>query len=89
MKEPAVLRLLQPLTFFNTRRTREIFNVNPTSAPIRAEANKVDIHVFDFNSQTLEEKNFLTVEDCFHYRDNQHVTWINIDGIRKADVEAI
>ncbi|MEI6582677.1 MAG: magnesium/cobalt transporter CorA [Chitinophagia bacterium] len=89
MKEPTVLRLLQPLTFFNTRRTREIFNVNPTSAPIRAEANKVDIHVFDFNSQTLEEKNFLTVEDCFHYRDNQHVTWINIDGIRKADVEAI
>ena len=89
MKEPSFLRLLQPLTFFNTRRTREIFNVNPTSVPGRIEANKVDIQVFDYTAQTLEEKKFLTVEDCFHYRDNQHVTWINIDGIRKADVEAV
>ena len=89
MKEPSFLRLLQPLSFFNTRRTREIFNVNPTSAPGRTEADKVDIQVFDYTAQTLEEKKFLTVEDCFHYRDNQHVTWINIDGIRKADVEAI
>ncbi|NDA61007.1 MAG: magnesium and cobalt transport protein CorA [Chitinophagia bacterium] len=83
------MRLLYPLTFFNTRRTREIFNVNPTSVPVRTEAENVEIQVFDFSAAHLEEKKLNTIADCFHYRDNNHITWINIDGIRKSDIEAI
>lgn len=89
MIKNSLVRLLQPLSFFNTRRTREIFKVNPTGTPVRTEAEKTDIHVFDYNSTFLEEKRFLTVADCFRYKDNQNITWINIDGIRKADVEEI
>ena len=83
------MRLLYPLTFFNTRRTREIFNVNPTSVPVRTEAEKVEIQVFDFSAAHLEEKKLNSITECFPYRDNDHVTWINIDGIRKSDIEAI
>ncbi|MFN7539660.1 MAG: magnesium/cobalt transporter CorA [Bacteroidota bacterium] len=89
MIKHSLVRLLQPLSFFNTRRTREIFKVNPTSNPVRIEAEETDIHVFDYDATELEEKRFPRVADCFQYRNNNHVTWINIDGIRKADVEEI
>ncbi|MFN5692049.1 MAG: magnesium/cobalt transporter CorA [Bacteroidota bacterium] len=89
MNKHPLARLLQPLSFFNTRRTREIFNVNPTSQPVRTEAEETDIHVFDFNATELTETHYPAVSDCFKYRDNDNITWINIDGIRKSDVEAI
>ncbi len=83
------LKYLNVLALFNTRRTRDIFNVNPTAAPTRAEASQIQIKVFDYNQQQLEEKNPDNIADTFPYLDNENVTWVNIDGIRKDDVEAV
>lgn len=74
---------------FNTKRTKEIFNFNPTVLPIREEAVEIKIQIFDYNISEINEKNYTKVEDCFAYVNNSNVTWINIDGLRKADVESI
>ena len=66
-----------------------ILVVNPTAAPEREEAQQVSVSVFDYNAEILEEKKFDTVTDLLTHRQNSHISWINIDGLRKADVEAV
>ena len=83
------LRYLALPTLFGTQRTKEILVVNPTAAPEREEAQQVSVSVFDYNTETLEEKKFDTVTDLLTHRQNSHTSWINIDGLRKADVEAV
>ena len=78
---------LPPL--FGARRTKEILSVNPTVIPGREEAKEVTVFVFDYNETSMEEKALPAVEDCFVYKSNGHITWINIDGLRKADVDAV
>jgi magnesium transporter len=89
MPENKYLKYLNVLPLFNTRRTRDIFQVNPTITPHREEAAEITVHVFDYSQQDFEEKCLGSISDSFPYRDNQHVSWINVDGIRKADTEAI
>ena len=89
MSPSKYLKFLNPLPLFNTKRTRDIFQVNPTIAPHREEAAEIKIHVFDYSGQHFEEKELKTVEESFHYLDTEHITWINVDGIRKADTETV
>lgn len=88
MPAPQYLKYFKLSSLFNTRRTRDIFQVNPTM-PAREEASVCKIEVFDYNAESLEVKEFDSIQSCFPFRDNQRNTWINIGGIRKADVEAI
>ena len=83
------LRYLVLPTLFGTQRTKEILVVNPTAPPEREEAQQVSVSVFDYNAETLEERKFDAVADLLADRQNSHTTWINIDGLRKADVEAV
>ena len=76
-------------TLFGTQRTKEILVVNPTIVPQREEAQTISIFVFDYNNDVLEEKKFDSVEKVFAYKHNNHITWINIDGLRKSDVEIV
>lgn len=83
------LRYLNVLSLFNTKRTRAILSVNPTVVPVREEARTIRIFAYNYSQTNLEERELQTVEDCFPFKDNQHISWINIDGIRKHDVETI
>jgi magnesium transporter len=83
------LKYLYLPNLFTTKRTKEILSVNPTVIPHREEAAEVQIAIFDYNAETLEEKKFLSISDSFCYKTSGRTTWINIDGLRKADVEAI
>lgn len=89
MPENKYLKYFNVLPLFHTNRTRDIFQVNPTVPPVRQEATETKICVFDYSPQGLEETCFDKIEDTFCFIDNEHVTWINIDGIRKNDVDAI
>jgi magnesium transporter len=89
MPENKYLKYLKLDSLFNTKRTRDIFHVNPTVTPQREEATEIKIEVFDFAPDHFEETELERVEDCFALRDNKHITWINIDGIRKHDVDVI
>jgi magnesium transporter len=83
------LKYLYLPNLFGTQRTKEILSVNPTVIPHREEATEVVTSVYDYSPSTLEVKKLTGVEDAFQYKTSSSVTWINIDGLRKADVEAI
>lgn len=82
-------RYLNPFTLFGTARTKEILDVNPVSDQKRTDAEEVQITVYDFNAVHLESKKLENIEESFPYRENNRVSWINIDGLRKNDVNII
>ena len=86
IKSPAkYLQLLLPI--FNTKRTKEIFRVNPTLIPLREEAKEVKVYVYDYNATEINEHDLQNVNDCSTFRLNNNISWINVDGLRKQDVE--
>lgn len=89
MNTDKYLRYLSLPKLFAPGRTKEILSVNPTVIPLREEAKEVSIYVFDYDENKIEEKKLPAVKDCFPYKTNGNISWINIDGLRKADVEAV
>ncbi|MDF2191020.1 magnesium/cobalt transporter CorA [Paraflavitalea sp. CAU 1676] len=89
MSPQKYLRYLGLPSLFGTHRTKEIFHINPTAVPQREEAADISITVYNYNTEKVEEQKLSKVEDCFAFRHNSLISWINIDGIRKADVESI
>ena len=88
--------MAQPVTDFETSaptenktRNQEIFRVNPTEIPKRQEAKDIKVDVYDYDAETMEHLEFTSVHKCERFKDNGKITWINIDGLRKADVETI
>ena len=89
MSPQKYLRYLGLSSLFGTQRTKEILHINPTIIPIREEATEVEITVFDYDPNTVEEQKFSAVGDCHKFKDSNRISWINIDGLRKSDVETI
>lgn len=83
------LRYLGLPSLFGTRRTREILNVNPTIIPQREDSQLIHITVHEYNGESLEIYETTSIQDCFRFLATDKISWINIDGIRKADVELI
>ncbi|MGN6435123.1 MAG: magnesium/cobalt transporter CorA [Agriterribacter sp.] len=82
--------LASPLaSLFGTQRTRELFKINPTITPQREEAKEVKIYAFDYDATVFRETRLEHVTDCSAFKNNNHITWINIDGLRKSDVENV
>jgi len=89
LRPDKVLHYLSLPNLFGTGRTREILQHNPTIIPHREDSKEVRITVHDYNSSIVEVHEVETVEDCFKFFTSETITWINIDGIRKTDVETI
>ncbi len=83
------LQRLNPRLTKGAARTRQILSVNPTLITEHKDSESASIYVFDYNESVLEEKKLDSIGDCFAYYNNSRTTWINIDGIRKADVESL
>lgn len=71
------------------QRTKKVLQVNPTAEPTRTEPAKSQITVYDYDKNTTICKKIDRIEDTFLFLDSPSVTWINIDGLRKDDVEKI
>jgi magnesium transporter len=78
--------VLNPL---NLLRTKRILQVNPTVIPERKEPDQVNIYVYDYDADNVHEERLKEVKDCFRYKHTSRVTWLNIDGLRRADIEEI
>ena len=74
---------------FGTQRTKEILNVNPTVMPVREEAADIRVFVYDYDAEHIAEFESNKVDDCFAYKHSNKLSWINIDGLRKNDVERV
>ena len=83
------IRYLVPSSLFGTQRTKKIVNVNPTVETCRQDATKSIITVYDYNEQELLKEKLASAEEAFPYLHNNCISWINIDGIVKADVEKL
>jgi magnesium transporter len=88
-KAKKYFRYLIPVSLFGTNRTKEILSVNPTLNISRKEPDKVFITVYDYDETSLDECHLSKIEDSFAYKENKHISWINIDGLRKYDVELL
>ena len=89
LKPEKYLRYLYLPNLFGTTRTKEILHVNPTVIPFREEAKEVAAFVYDYGPSYMVEKKLENIEEAFTFRDSTHISWINIDGLRKNDVETI
>ncbi|MEY3738840.1 MAG: magnesium/cobalt transporter CorA, partial [Bacteroidota bacterium] len=89
MNSNKYLKYLNPLSIFDTKRTRTIFQVNPTVIPERVEASESKVTIFDYSPDSFQEVQLNQVADSYPFKESKNVSWINVDGIRKADVEAI
>src|SRR5882757_4781476 len=68
-------------------RTKKVLQVNPTVVSTRKEPEEIKIFVYDYTPERLESKQFSKVPECYHYVTSEGVTWINVDGLKKADIE--
>jgi magnesium transporter len=78
--------ILNPLELLRTKR---VLQVNPTAQVERKEPESVKIFVYDYSSSDVDIKELKSVPECFPFLNSAKTTWINVDGLRKADVEAI
>jgi len=83
------LRYLNPATLFGTQRTKEILSINPTLDPVREEATEIKVCVYDYDAESIINREFSSVAEVLHHKENQQNSWINIDGLRKKDIELI
>jgi magnesium transporter len=87
MKSGKYLSLLKnPFDLITTKR---VLQVNPTLDPARKEPEQIKIFVYDYNSKEVNEKEVKFVPDCYPYFDSSKVSWLNIDGLRKKEIEDI
>jgi magnesium transporter len=89
MSAEKYLKYIIPFNVFGTERTKEILTVNPTDTVTRKDAEDVRITVYDYNNKQLSQTDAGSVEECFVLKDNNNISWINVDGLRKSDVEVL
>lgn len=78
--------LVNPLDLL---RTKKVLQVNPTAAPQRTEAESIRIIVYEYDKAASDFCKLERTEDAFGYLTTSKNSWINIDGIRKDDVEKV
>ncbi len=78
--------LLNPLELL---RTKKVLQVNPTVAAPRTELEEIKIFVHDYDSTTFLVKELKSVSESFPFLNSPTTTWINLDGLRKDEVEKL
>ncbi|MDB5200378.1 MAG: corA [Chitinophagaceae bacterium] len=78
--------LINPLDLL---RTKKVLQVNPTIEAQRKEPEETKIFVYDYNSEEVKVEEVASLPACYKYLDSAKASWINVDGLRKSDVEEI
>jgi magnesium transporter len=48
-------------------------------------AEKVRLRIMDYDETRMEEREMVTVDECFPYKETPTVTWVNMDGLHEID----
>lgn len=78
--------ILNPLELL---RTKKVLQVNPTVDPARKEPEKITMIVYEFDKNNTNCITVNSIEETFRFLNTSANSWINIDGLKKADVENI
>ncbi len=76
-------------TLFGIPKPKKISHSIPVTITQREDATTVKVVVNDYTAAQIEKFKLQDVEESYRFKDNDHVSWINIDGLRKADVEGV
>ncbi|MBU0465565.1 MAG: magnesium/cobalt transporter CorA [Proteobacteria bacterium] len=49
-------------------------------------AEKTRIRIMDYDPDHIREKEVIDIEECFPFKDESSVTWINIDGLHEIEL---
>src|SRR6476661_7866910 len=74
---------------FDLLRTKDVLRVNPTITPDRPAPEVVKFSITEFDKDDAHSFTVDRVEDVFPFLHTPQMSWINIEGLRKADVEQI
>jgi len=71
-----------------TRRSARKVGLAPGTATYVGEETKapVAIAIMNYDDASLEEKTTASAKDCFAFKDDPHVTWINVNGVHQVDL---
>ena len=86
MKRNYLDYLLNPMDIL---RTKKVLKVNPTVSPNRTEAVKAKIILYEYDKDNSICRVIKNIEETFDHIGTPQNTWINIDGLRKEDIEKI
>lgn len=89
MSPEKYLRYLVPFSLFGTQRTKQILQATPTDDVPRTDAECTQITVYDYDNTILNHSELGNIKESFAFKNNQRISWINIDGLRKHDVGAV
>ena len=70
-------------------RTKTVLKVNPTIAPVREEPAEIKITVYEYDKDRSACRELKSISECFAFLQTTSNTWINIDGLKKDEVENI
>src|SRR5205809_4645126 len=80
-------RRLMPV--FHARHAGAVRSFYPATETGRKEPTESKVDVYDYNARQVSHLEFTSVQKCDSFKNNGHITWINVDGLRKADVEIL
>jgi len=72
---------------FEIVHSKKVLQVNPTAPPVRIDAEKINISIYEYNATEIQELKTEKIEDCYSRLSNEKISWINIDGINKNALE--
>jgi len=84
--EATVNTLLMP--FFKQRTHAVVHPFNVLEKEIK-EPSPFYIQVFDYNQENLLEMEIVKVEDCFELKSKTTITWLNMDGVHRKELEKV
>lgn len=67
----------------------KLLRVNPTVAAARAEPANTYITLYEYNEKGVSVTQSTNVPDCKINDSENKITWINIDGLKKSEIESI
>lgn len=89
MKRKKVIKYLKFPLLFGSKRTKEILQVNPTIQVIRTEPEEIAVSLYEYTPTDIKKSNYTNLDECLNLKDNGKISWMNIDGIRKDDLEKL
>lgn len=84
-----ILKSILPGNLFPQKRTREILSINPTIETERKDAIKSEISFYHYTPEEVQVRKDLSLDDLTTIKYDDGITWINIDGIIKKEIESL
>lgn len=71
--------------FIKKRLQKKSVPVSAQGSPVGEKSQNVKLTIIDYNETQFQEKDVKNIEECFPFKNESTVTWINLDGLKQAE----